>query len=674
MPGGRRSPQARRGQPAPLTAQQQQPQQAYTTQMMVPPTAPYPGAMGGVFMAQGGWNGTSPMTFAPCTSGMLMPPQFLPSAMAGSIPSAVAMGQTQMGVAPTMSLVSSQQLPASASGVHQISVDQQEVLAAVETLYADELKPYGRILRKRLAERAQAASGMPNVDIDIRHLKSVCESSPWLYVQMEEGGDWSALLRTRQSIFTDVYSPQDLYPPELWAAAAEYFGSLDDADMVLPGGRYSCAQVLVGRQLGFLQGRSLGQVCHIVQLAISQKKLLGYLNGAVVPYSRSQSMVKERCAERGKPCTSSTAKGALASWDRVRACLQEIIGSMAPGAESIPLSNMKRLFRSRFHLELSETALGYPKLSELLQDSRLSDICTVRLQGHGYVVVPIRNRSQHQQYQQHQQHHQHHQQQVASGAPPPRRNPISIADSLDVADVRAAEPAQSAPPLAPPAPSPAVVAREDASGSKKGRRPRIELSLEDIATPLQGMPTPTLTPGAPGLDPPSPTTAAAFAAGTLLSMPFPPTPSPCSMRAKSLPKLLGAGRNRLLPWHVDDSSLTKGHAAVGAGKPKAPAVLHLEGHVTLAPPPPPVEPAPWEPPEAGTHAASGSWEGFHPLTPSTLGNMGFMVQNTFIHANLPPPTPLNGGGGGGSCCRSHSLPRNMGSDRSAVAMVCTPPR
>ena len=33
------------------------------------------------------------------------------------------------------------------------------------------------------------------------------------------------------------------------------------------------------------------KACHIVQLAISQKKLLGYLNGSVVPYSRSQSMV-----------------------------------------------------------------------------------------------------------------------------------------------------------------------------------------------------------------------------------------------------------------------------------------------------------------------------------------------------------------------------------------------
>lgn len=685
----------------------------------------------------------------------------------------VTMGQTHMTMAPTAPFAGQPQLPGQPMCAQQFNIDQQEVLAAVETLYADELKPYGRILRKRLAERVQVVSGGHSVDIDIRHLKAVCESSPWLYVQAEEGGDWSALLRCRPANFVDVYSPQDQYPNNLWDAAGAYFGGLDDADMVLPGGRYSCAQVLVGRRLAFLQGRTLGQVCHIVQLAISQKKLLGYLNGAVVPYSRSQSMVKEKCAERGKPCTS-TSKGTstLASWDSVRNCLQEIIATMAQGAESVPLSNMKRLFRSRFHLELSETALGYAKLSELLQDSRLRDICTVRLQGHGYVVVPLSRGAHHtpqhpplhqppqrpplhqspsqkqQQLQQQQSANKQPRQQQQQSSPmqlptvtPPPRNPISIADSL--AATSETMPPQDPPPPPPPqppsqpppkfpatttAPAPqeaasatglpgAAAAGSAMGGAKRGRRPRIELSLEDIALaePPLGTATPSTTPGAPGLDPPSSTPAAAgYASCQLTTLPFPPTPSPCSARAKSLPKLLGSGRNRLLPWHVDDTSLTKGHMAVvgsgpvkttpvalpspggafgaaaarlgaaGGGAPpgegaaaadaqaKA-AMLNLEGRVTVPPPPPPLEPAPPLQPPAAAHCA---WHDFRPLTPSTLGNMGFMVQNTFIHANLPPPTPVHSGGGGagGSLCRSHSLPRNMGSDRTVGALLCAPPR
>lgn len=267
------------------------------------------------------------------------------------------------------------------------SLEVSEVIAGIESLYKDELKPYGRILRKRLAERA-AAAGLGGVDVDIKRLRQVCELIPWLQIRSEEGGDWSATVRGRPAHFVDVYSPKDLYSDQLWAAAADYFDTLDDASMVLPGGRYSCAQALTYRNVSFLAGLSLGQVCHVVQLAISQKKLLGYLNGAVVPYVRSQSMVKERCAERGKPCSSAGRGGSLATWELVRSCLTEILHGLQPGMTSIPLSNVKRLFRSRYHVELSETALGHSKLSELLQDVRLGDICSVRLQGHGYVVIP----------------------------------------------------------------------------------------------------------------------------------------------------------------------------------------------------------------------------------------------------------------------------------------------
>merc|ERR1712070_1308336 len=58
------------------------------------------------------------------------------------------------------------------------------------------------------------------------------------------------------------------------------------------------------------------------------------------------------------------------------------------GKNEVPLSNLKRLFRSRFHVELSETALGYTKISDLLQDPQLSDICYVQLLERGYVVWP----------------------------------------------------------------------------------------------------------------------------------------------------------------------------------------------------------------------------------------------------------------------------------------------
>lgn len=274
-------------------------------------------------------------------------------------------------------------------------LDINEVLAALQSLYMDSLKPFGRILRKRLAERA-AAAGRGTVDIDMSYLRSICSSCPWLRVEDTEGGDWATLFVCYPEVFIDIYSPEDVYPVELWEAAEAYFESLDSEHMVLPGGRYSCAQELIGRRLDFLSGYSLGQVSHIVQLAISQKKLLGYLNGAVVPYARSGSMVKDQCAASQQACAAAPRlSGAeLVEWENLRRCLKELM-ERVPMNGSMPLSNIKRLFRSRFHLELSETALGHSKLSELLNDDRLQDICFVKLQGHGYVVVHPNQRRAH---------------------------------------------------------------------------------------------------------------------------------------------------------------------------------------------------------------------------------------------------------------------------------------
>jgi hypothetical protein len=72
--------------------------------------------------------------------------------------------------------------------------------------------------------------------------------------------------------------------------------------------------------------------------------------------------------------------------------LQAILGIAPEFVEdkrTVPLSNVKRLFRSKFNTELSETVLGHSKLSELLQDPRMKDICRVRLGAHGYVVVQV---------------------------------------------------------------------------------------------------------------------------------------------------------------------------------------------------------------------------------------------------------------------------------------------
>jgi len=60
----------------------------------------------------------------------------------------------------------------------------------------------------------------------------------------------------------------------VWIAA--YFAQLNGEEGLLPGGRYACAQALVQRRVTCIRGMSLGQVCHLVQLALGHRKILGY--------------------------------------------------------------------------------------------------------------------------------------------------------------------------------------------------------------------------------------------------------------------------------------------------------------------------------------------------------------------------------------------------------------
>jgi hypothetical protein len=122
-------------------------------------------------------------------------------------------------------------------------------------------------------------------------------------------------------------------------------------------------------------------------LAITQRKILGYLNGAVVAYSQSQSKLKEQLAQTGHPAApmdDGVETIPVASLNVARSCMQQILKD---GAGQVPLSNVKRFFHSKCNSELSETSLGYAKLSELLRGHHFQDICTVELRDSGYVVV-----------------------------------------------------------------------------------------------------------------------------------------------------------------------------------------------------------------------------------------------------------------------------------------------
>jgi len=284
-----------------------------------------------------------------------------------------------------------------------LKVSMPEVLTAVKSLYADDLKPYGRIILRRLRERAASAVALEQgldanaVDvesmpkIDPKRLRRTCEKCPHLRVIPEEGREFSVILAGHACHFLDVSSPNDPYPPQMWMDAAAYFQNLSGDDMRMPGGRYACACELARRGLPFLVGCSLGQVCHIIQLAISQKRILGYMEGSLVPYMHSEDWIKEQHAFHQQPISSkaNTQLLPVATLEEVRAHLRGLLSEDGV----VTLSNVKRLFRSRCGLELSETVLGHSRLFDLLHDVRFRDVCTIQAQKNGQLMVkPVGSR------------------------------------------------------------------------------------------------------------------------------------------------------------------------------------------------------------------------------------------------------------------------------------------
>jgi len=269
-------------------------------------------------------------------------------------------------------------------------------------LYDDGLRPCSRMLRLRLVEH-QTSAPEPRRGSELRNcvsdkLRALCEACRNLRVEHADASEWTALLVSRPALFVDVYSEMDVYPEEMWSSMEVYLKNLAEGDeehRTLPRGRYASAQALMARELPFLSGRSVGEVCHIVQVALSKRKLLGYIEGGIVPYACSTSMVKSRCAQHRCPVPGMQGGNpqqrqalAVADWEAARAKLREIlVDAVSRGTQPVQLSNVKRLFRSLYQMELSETALGYTTLTEMLGDARFHDICTVRAQDRGHVVL-----------------------------------------------------------------------------------------------------------------------------------------------------------------------------------------------------------------------------------------------------------------------------------------------
>ncbi|CAE7025022.1 unnamed protein product [Symbiodinium natans] len=146
----------------------------------------------------------------------------------------------------------------------------QMLISTLESLYQDRIKPMANYIKGRLKERS-----VP--DIIVKSFEDLYTQHPDLFdVQNPKSGEETTIYFHKPPAWfkgwVDIDSPDDPYDETMWKELAKFL----DGEHTFAGGRYGMARELMQRNLPFLANHSLGEVCHIVQLAIQHRRLIVY--------------------------------------------------------------------------------------------------------------------------------------------------------------------------------------------------------------------------------------------------------------------------------------------------------------------------------------------------------------------------------------------------------------
>jgi len=172
--------------------------------------------------------------------------------------------------------------------------------------------------------------------------------------------------------FLDEISLVEELPPHLCAEAAAHlvvggWGASDDSRH----DKYEISDWLQQRS-DSLGDASWGQVLRIVRWFITGSvQVLGKREGRVVPYPLSEDFEKLENARKKLPTGLREGEKYVDSWALLRSRLLDLVDCHEGW---IRISDLKKEFRERFALELTETAFGHTTLLSLLKDNRCGEV------------------------------------------------------------------------------------------------------------------------------------------------------------------------------------------------------------------------------------------------------------------------------------------------------------
>jgi hypothetical protein len=167
-----------------------------------------------------------------------------------------------------------------------------ELIHAVSTLAQDQVRPSIGVLRRRVEE-------ISNRRVECSDIEALVEADVYgisgLRLEGAKGSLCVDINTVPPPFYVDPMDPTDPFPPMIWAALNCEVGRATISARSWSGGRYGCARSMK-EEVAELQPYSLGQVQHMVQLAI-KKKILGYQGGALAPYvfcNEAKKLVKSK--------------------------------------------------------------------------------------------------------------------------------------------------------------------------------------------------------------------------------------------------------------------------------------------------------------------------------------------------------------------------------------------
>lgn len=227
------------------------------------------------------------------------------------------------------------------------------VKSTLESLYKDRIRPLANYVRGRFKEKASGSCA----DSVVRSCVDVCRQHPDLCT-VENGAtaeEATILLVTEPPWFKgwiDIDSTDDPYDESLW----KDFEAFLETGPEFAGGRYGMARQLAQRELPFLKDRTLGEICHIVQLAVQHRKIIIYDRKILKSAALALTMTSDKDGADASDLKEITDMNQLSD------VLMKILREKQP--KGIRLDRMKNEIKQTGH-SLNTKRFQCPKLIEL---------------------------------------------------------------------------------------------------------------------------------------------------------------------------------------------------------------------------------------------------------------------------------------------------------------------